>query len=420
MTEFIPRPDQPASTSRMPSPLVTMIVAGAVLSLCMGLRQSLGLFLQPMRAELGVSASAFGFALALQNLTWGLAQPVIGMFGDRYGPRPVLVVCGFLYSAGLLLMALGGPTIGLNIGAGVLSGVGIAGCGFGLVLGAVSRSVPPEKRVQAVGAVSAVGSLATLVIAPVCQAIIENDGWQAAALSFAAVAATIGVIALFIGGKPAPAKDHSAVASNTRQAVGEAIRHPGFVAMTLAFFACGFQLQFITVHLPTYLGICGVSTEIGAIALGVIGIANAVGSYVTGRLGTRYRPKQLLALIYLLRTVAITAFVWFPVSAFSTLAFAAIMGLLWLGVVPLVSGTVARIFGLQHFNTLFGIVFLSHQIGGFAGAWLGGVSYDLTGSYMTAWVSMALVGLGAFVLQWSMDDRDRPAPGIKDSLLGTS
>lgn len=420
MTGFFARSSQTRSTSPAPSPVLTMVVAGAVLSLCMGLRQSLGLFLQPMRADLGVSASAFGFALALQNLTWGLAQPVIGMFGDRYGPRPVLVVCASLYASGLLLMAWGGPAIGLDIGAGVLAGIGIAGCGFGVVLGAVSRSVPPEKRVQAVGVVSAVGSVATLVIAPLGQAIIDTDGWQTAALSFAVVAATIGVIALFIGGKPAPAKDHKAVALNAREAVGRAILHPGFMAMTVAFFACGFQLQFITVHLPTYLGICGVSTEVGAIALGVIGIANAVGSYVTGRLGTRYRPKQLLALIYLLRTVAIIAFVWFPVTAFSTLAFAAVMGFLWLGVVPLVSGLVAKMFGLQHFNTLFGIVFLSHQIGGFAGAWLGGVTYDLTASYMTAWVSMAVVGLCAFLLQWSMDDRDHASSGaVRDSLQGT-
>jgi predicted MFS family arabinose efflux permease len=292
--------------------------------------------------------------------------------------------------------------------------VGIAGCGFGVVLGAVSRSVPPEKRVQAVGVVSAAGSLATLVIAPLGQFIIDRAGWQAAALVFAALALAIGGISVFIGGSPAPTRDVVGP-SSTKVAIGRAMLHPGFLAMTLAFFACGFQLQFITVHLPTYLGICGISSEVGALALGVIGIANAIGSYVTGRLGARHSPKQLLALIYLLRTVAIIGFVASPVTAYSTLAFAAVMGLLWLGVVPLVSGLISKLFGLQHFNTLFGIVFLSHQIGGFAGAWLGGLSYDLTNSYMTAWISIAVVGFVAFLLQWSMDDRDRsPASPATD------
>ena len=387
------------------SPLVVIVVAGVVLSLCMGLRQSLGLFLQPIRADLGVSASAFGFALALQNLVWGLAQPVVGVFGDRYGPRPVLIGCAAIYASGLVLMAWGGPLIGLNLGAGVLAGVGIAGCGFGVVLGAVSRAVPAEKRVPAVGIVSAAGSVATLLIAPAGQAVIEAHGWQAAALVFAAAAAAIGVVACFIGRPPAR-PERSEAAPNTSAAIGTAIRHPGFVAMTLAFFACGFQLQYITVHLPTYLGICGVSTEISALALGVIGIANAIGSYVTGQLGARYSPKRLLAMIYLLRTLTIIAFVALPVTAFSALAFAAVMGFLWLGVVPLVSGLVSRMFGLQHFNTLFGVAFFSHQVGGFAGAWLGGLSYDLTASYATAWISMVVIGFCAFLLQWSMDDRD--------------
>jgi predicted MFS family arabinose efflux permease len=383
-----------------------IIVAGAVLSICMGLRQSFGLFLQPIRADIGVSASAFGFALALQNLVWGLTQPIIGMAGDRYGPRPVLIGCAILYALGLVTMSWGGPVLGLNLGAGVLVGTGIAGCGFGVVLGAVSRSVPPEKRVQAVGAVSAAGSVATLVIAPLGQSVIDRAGWPAAALVFAALALAIGAISIFMGGRPAPARD-IAGPSSAKAAIGRALLHPGFLAMTLAFFACGFQLQFITVHLPTYLGICGIPSEVGALALGVIGIANAIGSYVTGRLGARHSPRQLLALIYLLRTLAIIGFVASPVTAFSTLVFAAVMGFLWLGVVPLVSGLISKLFGLQHFNTLFGLVFLSHQLGGFAGAWLGGLSYDLTNSYLTAWISMAVVGLVAFLLQWSMDDRDR-------------
>jgi predicted MFS family arabinose efflux permease len=393
--------------------MLLIIVGGTILSICMGLRQSLGLFLQPIRADIGVSASAFGFALALQNLVWGLAQPVVGMAGDRYGPRPVLISCAIIYASGLLLMIWGGPVAGLNLGAGVLVGIGIAGCGFGVVLGAVSRSVPAHRRVQALGIVSAMGSLATLAIAPLGQLLIDQAGWRVALAAFAALALAMVPISFLVGGKPAIDKAPAATPSRATSAVLAALRHPGFIAMSLAFFACGFQLQFITVHLPTYLGICGVSAEVGALALGVIGIANAIGSFVTGRLGARHNPKQLLALIYLLRTLTIVIFAACPVSTFSTLAFAAAMGFLWLGVVPLVSGLISNTFGLQHFNTLFGIAFLTHQLGGFTGAWLGGVSYDLTASYSLAWGSMVIVGFLAFLLQWSMDHsgpEPHPAP----------
>ncbi|TPM40487.1 MFS transporter [Mesorhizobium sp. B2-3-4] len=405
-----------------PSPLLLMIVGGAILSICMGLRQSLGLFLAPMRVDVGVSASAFGFALALQNLVWGLTQPFIGMAGDRYGPRPVLIVCSIVYALGLLLMSLAGNGAALDIGAGILCGIGIAGCGFGVVLGAVSRSVPATRRVQAVGIASAVGSLATLVIAPFGQRLIDQAGWQSAALAFAGLALVLAPISIFIGGKPVSAREENSVAAAqpTRAAVGQALRHPGFISLGLAFFACGFQLQFITVHLPTYLGICGISAEVSALALGVIGISNAIGSYVTGRLGARHSPRQLLVLIYLLRTLAIAGFVACPTSSISTLAFASVMGLLWLGVVPLVSGLIARMFGLRHFNTLFGIAFLSHQVGGFAGAWLGGLSYDLTASYVLAWAAMIVVGLLACLLQWSMDDRDCAPYPVLQSDAGLS
>lgn len=387
------------------SALLIIVVAGIVLSLCMGMRQSLGLFLAPMRAELGVSATAFGFALALQNLVWGAAQPLVGIAGDRYGARPVLVICAALYACGLALMAVGGRFLGLEIGAGLLCGIGVAGCGFGVVLGAVSRAVPPERRMQAVGIVSAAGSVATLFIAPMAQALIDGYDWQVALLVFAALAVVMGLVSLFIGGRPsAVVKQPAQVRETTGRAIGTALRHPGFLAMTIAFFACGFQLQFITVHLPTYLGICGVSTEVGAAALGAIGIANAIGSYVMGQLGARYSPKRLLALIYLMRTIAIMAFVTMPIGTVSTLTFAAVMGFLWLGVVPLVSGLIGRMFGMAHFNTLFGVAFFSHQVGGFAGAWLGGVVYDLTVSYAVAWAAMIVIGLGAFFLQWSMSE----------------
>jgi predicted MFS family arabinose efflux permease len=400
--------------------VLLLIVAGTVLSMCMGLRQSLGLFLEPIRASLGVSASAFGFAMALQNLVWGLTQPFVGMLGDRYGPRPVLVGCGLVYVLGLLLMAWGGPLIGLYIGGGFFIGLGVAGCGFGVVLGAVARAVPAQKRTQAVGLVSAAGSLATLLIAPLGQQMIQIYGWQSALLAFASIAMLMALISMLIGPKinEEEGDTRSKADDGAKQALGDALAHSGFVAMTAAFFACGFQLMFITFHLPSYLGICGVDPSVSATALGVIGVANAIGSYTTGRLAARYSKKRLLALIYLLRTGTIICFLSLPVSTASTILFAAAMGFLWLGVVPLVSGLIGHMFGVKNFNMLFGVTFLSHQAGGFLGAWIGGLTYDFTGSYATAWGSLIVVGLSAFMLQWFMNDEPRASSKGMDEFPG--
>jgi predicted MFS family arabinose efflux permease len=411
---------KPALQSVFPARVIVLIaVAATVLSLSMGLRQSLGLFLRPINAELGVSATAFGFALALQNIVWGLSQPAVGMLGDRYGARPVLVASALIYAAGLALMALGGPALGLNLGGGVIAGVGVAGTSFGVLLGAVSRAVPAERRSQMVGLVSAAGSLGTLALAPLGQALIAGYGWRAALLAFAVVALLMGAIGALIG-RPAAAtagapSDGEAAAS-TCAALLEAAGHRGYLAMAVSFFACGFQLMFITTHLPQFLAICGLPPSVGASALGLIGLGNAAGSYIVGLLGARYSQKRLLALIYLLRTLAIAVYLAAPISAASTLVFAAAMGFLWLSVAPLVSGLIGRMFGLTHFNTLFGLTFFSHQLGAFVGAWLGGVTFDLTGSYATAWTSLIVVGLAAAALQWSMDDR-AAAPGRPNAAL---
>jgi len=404
---------KPAPQSAFPARVIVLIVVAAiVLSLSIGLRQSLGLFLRPINADLGVSAAAFGFAMALQNIVWGLSQPVVGMLGDRHGARPVLIASALVYAAGLLLMAMGGPALGLDLGGGVVAGIGVAGTSFGVLLGAVSRAVPVERRSQMVGLVSAAGSLGTLVLAPLGQTLIDGYGWRTALLAFAGVALLMGAIAALIGrpAATAPAPSDGEAAASTGVALLQAAGHRGYVAMAVSFFACGFQLMFITTHLPQFLVICGLPPSVGASALGLIGLGNAVGSYVVGLLGARYSQKRLLALIYLLRTLAIAVYLAAPISAASTLVFAAGMGFLWLSVAPLVSGLIGRMFGLRHFNTLFGLTFLSHQIGAFVGAWLGGVTFDLTGSYATAWTAMIVVGLAAAALQWSMDDR-AAAPG---------
>lgn len=394
------------------SVVIIIVTAAVILSLSMGLRQSLGLFLRPINTELAVSASSFGFALALQNLVWGVSQPFVGALGDRYGARPVVIGCAIIYGLGLLLMAWSKPILGLNVGAGLLVGIGVAGTSFGVLLGAVARIVPAERRVQTLGMVSAAGSLATLLIAPLGQYLIAAHGWRTSALAFAIIAVSMAFLGVLMGRKPT----HLAAQAEHRDAtLGEtllaATRHPGFVAMTVAFFACGFQLMYITAHLPAFLALCGVPPTVSAIALGVIGLGNAVGSLAAGYLGARYSQKRLLALVYLFRTITIICFVAMPVTPTSTIVFAAAMGVLWLSVVPLASALIVKLFGLQHFNTLFGVAFLSHQVGAFMGAWLGGLSFDLTGSYTTAWGAMIIIGASAFLLQWFMDDRRRLTHG---------
>jgi predicted MFS family arabinose efflux permease len=256
-----------------------------------------------------------------------------------------------------------------------------------------------------------VGSLGTLVLAPLGQVLIDSYGWRSALVMFAYIAAAMALISVAIGGQ---SNGQTGEASRERHSSGAALlaasRHRGYLAMAVAFFACGFQLMFITAHLPQYLAICGLAPPVSASALGLIGLGNAAGSYIVGLLGARFSQKRLLALIYLLRTLAIAIFLAAPVSPLSALIFAAAMGFLWLSVAPLVSGLIGRLFGLQHFNMLFGLTFLSHQVGAFAGAWLGGVSFDITGSYATAWGSMIVIGLSAAALQWFMDDRVEAGP----------
>ena len=388
--------------------LLLIVLSGLIISLCMGLRQSLGLFMRPMAADLGISAATFGLSIALQNIVWGASQPVVGAIADRFGARPVLIGTALIYAAGLGLMIFAGSVPGgLGI-AGFLAGVGTAGTGHGVLIGVISRATPPEKRSERVGLVAAAGSLGTMVIAPFGQWLIDAFGWQVALAGFALIAASIALLALPIR---EPGEKES-FEKKTSQKLGDALReaaaHRGYLFMTLAFFACGFQLVFLLTHLPAYLALCGVAPGVGASALGLIGLFNTIGTYLFGVLGARYSQKHLLALIYLLRTLFIVIFLLVPVNAASTLVFAAAMGMLWLGVSPLVTGILARVFGLTHFGTLYGVVFFSHQVGSFFGAWMGGLVFGWTGSYDVAWGALIAIGTLAFALQWLMDDRPPP------------
>jgi len=388
--------------------ILLLILSGMIISVCMGLRQSLGLFMRPMTLDAGVSAATFGFAIALQNIVWGLSQPFAGALADRYGPRPILVSTALVYASGLLMMALWNSATGLDV-AGFLLGVGTSGTAFGVLTGVVTRATPPEKRSQTVGIVAAAGSLGTMVLAPIGQTLINSFGWQTALLAYAGIASSMLVLALPIKGLAvtlgADAPPPQARPQGLGEALREALSHRGYLFMTLAFFACGFQLVFLTTHLPAYLQLCGVAPGVGATALGLIGLFNTFGTYGFGLLGARYSQKHLLALIYLLRTLFIVAFLLVPVSATTTLVFAAAMGSLWLGVSPLVTGILSRVFGLTHFGTLYGVVFLSHQVGSFLGAWMGGLVFAEWGNYNAAWGALIAVGFSAFSLQWFMDER---------------
>ena len=407
----MPRTAEPAGP-RLSNQQITLVIllASAILTLSMGLRQSLGIFQPPMKSAIGISTATFGLAMAIQSIVWGLSQPLIGMLGDRFGARPVLLASALTYSGGLVLMSAGSSPMALDLGCGLIVGIGISGTGFGVLIGTVSRMVPQERRSQTVGLVSALGSIGTLILAPFGQVLIAHFGWRLALLAFAGVATIMAGASMAIRGDrkiAGPASSDDAHAGPLG-ALKAAATHRGFALMTLAFFACGFQLMFLTAHLPQYLALCGLSPATGAAALGLIGLFNAIGSYVFGQLGARFSRRRLLSGIYVARTLIIIAYTAAPPTETTTLLFAALMGFLWLGVVPLVGSLIGSLFGMRHFNTLFGLVFFSHQLGAFVGAWLGGLSLDLTGSFDVAWKSMIVIGVLAALLQWFMDERPSP------------
>lgn len=383
-----------------PALILSLVAAGTILSLSMGLRQSLGLYVEPMARGAGVTVATFGFAMAIQNLAWGIGQPFMGSLCDRYGGRLVVVAAAVLYGIGLLL-TMTGSELGLFLGGGVLVGIAVAGTSHGVLVGIVSRLAAPAVRATAISILAAVGSLGTFVIAPAAQAMIDGWSWQASMGGLALLAASMAAVTLLF--RRGNGEAHTAVSSsqpvNARQAIGEALANRTFVITTLAFFACGFQLVFIATHLPNFVSICGLPPTVGAQAIALIGICNAGGTLVAGYLSQRWGNRNVLALIYLLRTASIAVFFALPVSVETTLVFAAAMGFLWLSVVPPVSGLINGLFGPANFGALFGVMFLSHQVGAFLGAWLGGLSYQWSGSYSIGWISLIVVGTLAAALQ---------------------
>ncbi len=370
-----------------------VLAAGLIAALSMGIRQGFGLYLEPMTNALDISRQAFGFAIALQNLIWGLCQPFAGMLADRFGAGRVLLFGGACYVAGLALAAVSTDAASLHVTLGVLIGIGLSGTTWPVVLGAVGRLVPDRERSMALGLVTAGGSLGMFVLIPTTQRLLAAYGWSYTLLLFAGAALLVPVLSRALR---APSRVHGASLSHElplRKALADASGYRDYWLLNAGFFVCGFHVMFIATHLPAYLIDQGISSRIAAYALAMIGLANIAGSYLCGALGGRFSRRLLLSYLYLARAVVIGGFLVIPLTPLSAMVFAALIGLLWLGTVPLTSGLVGQMFGARYLSTLFGIVFLSHQLGTFLGAWVGGYVFDRTGSYDAVWIASIILGL---------------------------
>lgn len=384
------------------SPTTVLLCGGAIIMLALGIRHGFGIFLRPMSQDLQWSRATFAFAIALQNLVWGLAQPFVGMIADRFGAGRVLLAGGLLYALGLVLMAQSTSGVDLALSAGVLVGLGLS-CTYTIVFGVVGRAVPAARRSVALGVLSALASFGQFAMLPFGQALISGVGWWWALLILSANACLILPLAIPLAGAPAGTAT-AQVGQTVAAALAEVRRHRGFWLVTLGFFVCGFQVVFVATHLPAYLLDQGMSADVGMAALALIGLANIPGSLLAGYLGARYPKKYLLSGLYLLRALIFAVFISVPVSAATVYLFAIALGLVWLGTVPLTSGIVAQIFGVQYLSMLFGIVYVGHQLGAFLGGWLGGYLFDSNGSYQAVWlISIALSGMAA-VVNWLADD----------------
>lgn len=380
------------------SALQVLACGALIVTLSMGIRHGFGLWLQPITQAQGWSRETFAFALAVQNLAWGVFGIFAGMAADRFGAFRVLVVGAGLYGLGLTGMALSTSTLGFALTTGILIGAAHAGTTYAVIYGVIGRQLPAERRSWAMGVAAAAGSFGQFLMVPVEGWLIETLGWQNALLALAVAVLLIAPLAMglrepgFTGSAP-PKREQTIV-----QALREAFRYRSFQLLMAGYFVCGFQVVFIGVHMPSYLKDNGLSPQVASYALALIGLFNVVGTYAAGTLGQRMPKRHILAFIYFGRAVAIALFLWAPLTPMSVYVFSAVMGLLWLSTIPPTNATVAQIFGVAHLSMLGGFVFFSHQIGSFLGVWLGGYLYDRTGSYDVVWyISIALGVFAALV-----------------------
>jgi len=376
--------------------------AALVISLSMGLRQSFGVFLGPVTLDLDLGRQTFAFAMAIQQIVWGLGQPIAGMLADRFGGLKVIVVGSVLYGLGLFVMSGATSAFDLNLGGGLLVGMGMAATSFAVVFGGVARIAPPEKRSMALGIVSSGGSFGQFVLAPLGQQLISAYGWPMAFVILAVMSLMMAPLALVFSSDTE--KQHSEGAHSMKAAVSEAAGNKNYILLTAGFFVCGFQVLFVAVHLPSYIADLGLGADVGAWALGLIGLFNIFGTYACGHLGQIYSKRMVLSSLYFLRAAVFLVFILAPKTEMTVYLFASSLGLLWLGTVPLTSGLVGQIFGVRYLSTLFGFVFLSHQVGSFIGVWWGGYVYDISGSYDLVWYTTVALGVIAGLLHLPINE----------------
>lgn len=384
------------------SPLTIVLCGGLIMGLALGGRHVMGLFLIPVTMAHDWGREVFAFAVALQNLVWGLAQPLTGMVADRFGSMRVLFFGCLLYGVGIYFMAHADTAIELTLSAGLIVGMALSATSFGVVYGALSRIAAPEKRASVLGLAGAIGGLGQFVMVPAAQGAIDSLGWIVALVLIAIAITAIAPASFMLDDRSG--SDAAQAEQSIGQAVREALSHRGFWLLNAGFLACGFQLAFIGNHLPAYLLDKGLNGRTAVAALSLIALANVAGTYAWAIWGGKYRRKYLLTWIYLMRSVAMTLFLLLPLSEMTIYPFAFIMGFGWLGTVPLTTGLISQVFGVKYVATLFGFVFVGHQLGAFLGVWLGGLIFDASNSYELVWGCSIFLGIIAALLHMPIDD----------------
>jgi len=403
----------PDTVANWRTPTIVLICAGLVLTLSMGIRHGFGLFLQPMSTDLGWGRETFALAMAVQNLMWGVTQPFAGMLADKYGTAKVVLAGAFLYVLGLFTMAHASTPLMLVLTAGVLIGTGLSGLTFSIVAGVLGRRYPPEKRSMVLGISAAAGSFGQFAMLPLTHYLLTTLGWYGALITLGVIGLAIVPLAAALVEKRL-STEH-AFKQSAGGAVREAFTHRGYLLLTIGFFVCGFQVVFVGVHLPSYLADKGLPGGVAVTALMLIGLFNIIGTYATGWLGGRMPKRYILSAIYFGRAVVIALFLWLPLTVWTVYAFAVALGLLWLSTVPPTNAIVAQVFGVRYLSMLAGFTFLSHQIGSFLGAWLGGKLYDTLGSYDMVWYLSIALGILAGLINLPIDEKEitRPAAATR-------
>jgi len=397
-------PQMPSESSSWRTPMI-VITAGCLIAIMgFGVRSTMGLFLEPMTVAKGWDRETFALAMAIQNLLWGLGVPVAGMIADKFGPARVIILGAIIYAFGVWGMAEADSSLALHLFGGVLTGIGVAFTAFTLAMAAMARVVGPERRSLVLGLGTAAGSLGQVIFTPLGRLWIDLYGWDFA-LTLLALSAVVLIPLALVLPKNAEGKGEAPSDQTMGEALGEAMSHRGFLLLTLGFFVCGYQVAFITIHFPAYVTDLGHAGSVGAAALALIGLFNIAGSFISGGVGQRFSKKSTLALIYFLRAVIFVGLMLAPKTELTIYLFAGAMGLLFLSTVPLTSGIVAQVFGVRYMASLFGIVFLSHQLGSFLGVWLGGYLHDTTGSYDVVWWTGAALGVVAAIIHMPIDEK---------------